>query len=174
MSLNLEEKKTVVAEVSEQITDATAAVVAEYRGLTVAQMTGLRNEARENGVYVRVIKNTLARRIVADSDFESLTPHFVGPVAFAASEDPVAVAKVLSNFAKDHEHLIIKGGVMNGAALSMEEISALAKLPSREELLATLVGTMNAPIQKFVSTLNEVPSAFVRTLGAVRDAKPAE
>lgn len=171
MSTNLEQKMAVVSEVSDSLSGAKAAILAEYRGLTVAEMTGLRGEARNAGVYMRIVKNTLARRAVAGSEFECLQDHMVGPVAFAASEDPVAVAKVLSNFAKDHDDLKIKIGAMDGALINIDEISALSKLPGREELLSRLVGTMQAPIQKFVATLNEVPSKFVRALAAVRDDK---
>jgi len=173
MSLSLEEKKAVVEQVSNALSGSQAAVVAEYRGLTVEQMTNLRRAAREAGVYLQVVKNTLVRRAVKGSDFECLDEHLKGPLALAASEDPVAVAKVLSMFAKDNELLAIKAGAMLGKPLSMDEIQALAKLPGREELLAKLVGTLQAPIAKFVQTLNEVPSAFVRTLAAVRDAKAA-
>jgi large subunit ribosomal protein L10 len=173
MSLNLEQKKAVVSEVSGAITDAQAAVLAEYRGLTVAQMTELRKQAREAGVFFRVVKNTLARRAVDGSDFACLQDELVGPLAFAASSDPVAVAKVLSQFAKDNEKLVIKSGAMGGKVISLAEVQALAKLPSREELLATLLGTMQAPVAKFVRTLNEVPTKFVRALAAVRDSKAA-
>lgn len=173
MSLNLEQKKAVVSEVSGAITDAQAAILAEYRGLTVAQMTELRKQAREAGVFFRVVKNTLARRAVDGSDFACLQDQLVGPLAFAASPDPVAVAKVLSQFAKDNDKLVIKSGAMGGKVISLAEVQALAKLPSREELLATLVGTMQAPVAKFVRTLNEVPSKFVRALAAVRDSKAA-
>jgi len=173
VSLNLEQKKAVVAEVSEALVGAGAAVVAEYRGLTVAQMTELRRKARESNVYLRVVKNTLARRAVEGSEFECLKDQLVGPLAFAASSDPVAVAKVLSNFSKANEKLILKSGAMSGKIMSLEELTALAALPGRDELLAKLLGTMQAPIQKFVQTLNEVPSKFVRTLAAVRDSKEA-
>ncbi|HEC13777.1 MAG TPA: 50S ribosomal protein L10 [Acidiferrobacteraceae bacterium] len=173
MSLTLEEKKAVVAEVSEKISGAQVAVLAEYRGLSVAQMTELRREAQKSDVYVRVVKNTLARRVVDGTDFECLTEHLVGPLAFAMSPDPVAAAKVLSGFAKDNDQLNITAGAMLGALMTVDEIKALAKLPSREELLAKLLGTMQAPIQKFVQTLNEVPSGFVRILAAVRDSKEA-
>ncbi len=174
MSLSLEQKKAVVTEVTEKLSSAQAAVLAEYRGLTVSQLTDLRTEARNAGVFARVVKNTLAKRVIKDSDFECLSEHFVGPVMLAASEDPVSVAKVLSKFAKDYEQLNITAGAMNGALLDQSEIQALAKLPSRDELLAKLLGTLQAPTQKFVQTLNEVPSSFVRALAAVRDEKPAE
>lgn len=173
MSLSLEDKKTVVEQVSGVLSDSQTAIVAEYRGLTVQKMTSLRREAREAGVFLRIVKNTLARRAVKDSDFECLDEHLVGPLALAASQDPVAAAKVLARFDKANEAFSIKIGAMSGSLLSIEDINALAKLPGREELLATLVGTMQAPITKFVRTLSEVPSKFVRTLAAVRDAKEA-
>ncbi len=171
MSLTLEEKKAVVAEVFEKISGAQAAMLAEYRGLTVEQMTRLRRKAYDQKVYLRVVKNTLARRAVEGTSFECLKDQMVGPLAFAISADPVAVAKILSEFAKDNEKLKIKAGAMGGKLISVAEIQALAKLPGREQLLAMLMGTMQAPIQKFVQTLNEVPAKFVRTLAAVRDAK---
>ena len=171
MSLNIEEKKAVVAEVAATLADAQAAMLAEYRGLTVAQMTELRRRAYASQVYLRVVKNTLARRAVAGSSFECLTDQMSGPLAFAVSKDPVAVAKVLAEFAKDNEALKIKAGAMSGKLMSVEQVQALARLPSREQLLATLVATMQAPIATFVRTLNEVPSKFVRALAAVRDAK---
>lgn len=173
MSLSLEDKKAVVEQVSDVLSDSKTAIVAEYRGLTVEKMTSLRREAREAGVYLRVVKNTLARRAVKDSDFECLDEHLVGPLALAASVDPVAAAKVLAKFDKANDAFSIKAGAMSGSLLSIEDISALAKLPGREELLATLVGTMQAPITKFVQTLSEIPSKFVRTLAAVCDAKEA-
>ena len=173
MSLNIEQKKAVVAEVSEQLQGAQAALVAEYRGLTVAQMTELRSKARKSEIYLRVVKNTLARRAVEGSQFECMKDQFTGPLAFAISKDPVAVAKVFAEFAKENDKLKIRAGAMSGKLMSVEQVQALAKLPSREQLLAILVGTMQAPIVKFVRTLNEVPSKFVRTLAAVRDAKPA-
>jgi len=173
MSLSLEDKKAVVEQVSSALSESQTAIVAEYRGLTVEKMTSLRREAREAGVFFQVVKNTLARRAVKGSDFECLDEHFVGPLALAASVDPVAAAKVLSKFEKANDAFSIKIGAMSGSLLSQDEISALAKLPGREELLATLLGTMQAPVVKFVQTLNEVPSKFVRTLAAVCDAKQA-
>lgn len=171
MSLNLEDKKALVAEVSTVLSGAKAAAVAEYRGLTVAQMTDLRARARKADVYLRVVKNTLVRRAVTGSGFEVLKDKVVGPLTFAASKDPVAVAKVLSEFAKDNEKFVIKAGAMDGKLMSQAEIQALAKLPGREQLLAMLMSAMQGPAQKFVSTLNEVPARFVRTLAALRDQK---
>jgi large subunit ribosomal protein L10 len=173
MSLNLDQKKQVVEDVSAAVGNAQAAVIAEYRGLTVEQMKVLRREAHDNNVYLRVVKNTLLRRVVKDTDFSCLDEHLIGPLAFAASEDPVAVAKVLNKYAKEYPAFEIKAGSMAGSLLSEGDIKALALLPSREELLAKLLGTMQAPIAKFVQTLNEVPSKFVRGLAAVRDQKEA-
>jgi large subunit ribosomal protein L10 len=171
MSLTLDEKKAVVAEVSGKLSGAQAAMLAEYRGLSVAQMTTLRRKAHDSQVYLRVVKNTLARRAVEGTSFECLKDQMSGPLAFAVSADPVAVAKILSEFAKDNEQLKIKAGAMSGKLMSLEQIQALAVLPGREQLLAQLLATMQAPVQKFVQTLNEVPAKFVRALAAVRDAK---
>jgi len=173
MSLNLEQKKAVIDEISAVLADAHTAILAEYRGLNVAQMTALRRSASESEVYLRVVKNTLVRRAVEGSTYECLKDHLIGPLAFAASKDPVAAAKVLSDFAKGNEKLSIKAGAMEGKLMSQAELKALANLPSRQELLATLLGTMQAPVRKFVQTLNEIPGKFVRTLAAVRDSKQA-
>ncbi len=173
MGLNLEQKKAIVAEVAEVASAAEAAILAEYRGLTVAQMSDLRRNARNAGVSVRVVKNTLARLAFEGTDFECLNEQLSGPLALAMSEDPAAAAKALHDFAKDNEALKIKAGAMGGKVLTDAEIVALAKLPTREQLLGMLAGTMQAPIQKFVQTLNEVPGSFVRALAAVRDQKEA-
>jgi len=173
MSLNLEQKQAVVAEVSKEVAGAQAIVMAENRGLPVAAMTQLRAKARASGVYFRVVKNTLVRRAVADTPFANLADKMVGPLAYGIGTDPVAVAKVLSDFAKGNDKFVIAGGAMPGQVMSAKDISALATLPSRDELLAKLLGTMQAPIAKLVRTMNEVPGKFVRTLAAVKDAKPA-
>jgi len=171
LSLNLEEKKEVVAEISERLAKAQAVVLAEYRGLPVEQITVLRSQARASGVYLRVLKNTLARRAVQGTPFEKLADQMVGPLAYGISEDPVAAAKVLHAYAKGNEKLVIKGGAMPNQVLTAKEVGSLATMPGREQLLATLLGTMQAPVAKFVQTLNEVPSKFVRALAAVRDQK---
>jgi large subunit ribosomal protein L10 len=171
LSLNLDDKKEVVAEVSARLKKAQTVVLAEYRGLAVEDITVLRSRARASGVYLRVLKNTLARRAVQGTAFEKLADHMVGPLAYAISDDPVAAARVLHAYAKGNEKLVIKGGAMPNHVMSAKDIGALATLPSREELLAKLLGTMQAPIAKFVRTLNEVPGKFVRTLAAVRDQK---
>ena len=173
MGLNLEQKQTVVAEVAKQVAGAQAIILAENRGMAVAAMTQLRARARASGVYFGVVKNTLVRRAVADTPFASLADKMVGPLAYGIGADPVAVAKVLNDFAKGNEKFVIAGGAMPGQLMSAKEISALASLPSREELIARLLGTMQAPIVKLVRTMNEVPGKFVRTLAAVRDAKAA-
>lgn len=171
MSHNLDGKKAIVAEVSSQVAKAQAIVIAEYRGLGVDQFTRLRVKARESGIYFRVIKNTFARRAVADTPFSGLAESMVGPLAYGIGSDPVATAKVLHEFAKDNDRFVIKAGAMAGVLMSDKDVAALAVLPSREELLSKLLGTMQAPIAKFVRTLNEVPSKFVRGLAAVRDKK---
>ncbi|NJD33911.1 MAG: 50S ribosomal protein L10 [Betaproteobacteria bacterium] len=171
MSLNLEEKKAVVAEVSEQVSKAQAIVLAEYCGLQVGEMTALRKKARQSGVYLRVVKNTLVRRAVDGTPFSGLSSQMVGPLVFGISTDPVAAAKVMSEFAKANEKFAIKGGAMPNHVMDAAGVKALASMPSREELLAKLLGTMQAPIAQFVRTLNEVPTKFVRGLAAVRDQK---
>jgi len=171
LSLNLEGKKEVVAEVSERLKKAQTVVLAEYRGLPVEDITVLRSQARASGVYLRVLKNTLARRAVKGTPFEKLADHMVGPLAYGISDDPVAAAKVLHAYAKGNDKLVIKGGAMANQVMSAKEVGQLASMPSRDELLAKLMGTMRAPIAKFVQTLNEVPAKLVRTLAAVRDQK---
>ena len=173
MSLNLEQKKAVVVEVSEQVSTAQAIIVAEYRGLQVGEMTALRVQARKSGVYLRVLKNTLVRRAVEGTPFSGLANEMVGPLVFGISSDPVSAAKVLSDFAKANDKFIIKAGAMPNQVMDVKGVQALASLPSREELLAKLLGTMQAPVAKFVRTLNEVPTKFVRGLAAVRDQKAA-
>jgi large subunit ribosomal protein L10 len=171
VGLNLEEKKAVVEEIAAQVALAKAIVLAEYRGLEVGNMTELRRQARRSGVYLRVLKNTLARRAVKDTPFAQLADKMVGPLVYGISSDPVATAKVMNEFAKGNDKFVIKAGAMPNAVISAKEVAALASLPSREELLAKLLATMQAPIAQFVRTLNEVPSKFVRALAAVRDAK---
>ena len=173
MSLNLEEKKAVVAEVSAQVAGAQTVVVAEYRGITVEDMTKLRAKARKEGVYLRVLKNTLVRRAIADTPFAGIADQLVGPLAYGISRDPVAAAKVMHEFAKGNEKFVVKAGAMPNFVMSAKDVGNLASMPSREELLAKLLGTMQAPIAQFVRTLNEVPTKFVRGLAAVRDKQAA-
>src|SRR5690349_14740200 len=161
----------MVSEVSAKLANAQAVIVAEYRGLDVERVTQLRSKARQSGVYLRVLKNTLARRAVQGTPFEKLSDQMVGPLIYGISEDPVAGAKVLSEFAKDNEQFVIKAGAMPNSLMSAQDIKALALLPSRDELLAKLMGTMQAPVAKLVRTMNEVPGKFVRTLAALKEQR---
>src|SRR5689334_8470955 len=161
----------MVSEVADKLKGAQVVLVAEYRGLDVERITQLRSKARQSGVYLRVLKNTLARRAVQGTPFEKLSEQMVGPLMYGISPDPVAGAKVLSEFAKENELFVIKAGAMPGSMMSPKDIKALASLPSREQLIATLLGTMQAPVAKLVRTMNEVPAKFVRTLAAYRDSK---
>ena len=171
MGLSLEQKQATVSEVSAKLGSAQAVIVAEYRGLDVARVTQLRARARKSGLYLKVLKNTLARRAVKGTPFEKLAEQMSGPLMYGIAQDPVAGAKVLSEFAKENEQFVIRGGAMPNAVMTPKEVGALAALPSRQELLAKLAGTLQAPMAKLVRTLNEVPGKFVRTLAAVRDAK---
>ena len=171
MSLNLEQKQAMVSEIAAQLAKAQAVIVAENRGLPVEVVTGLRAKARKSGLYLRVLKNTLARRAVKGTPFEKLAEQMSGPLMYGIAQDPVAGAKVLSEFAKDNELFVIKGGAMADALMSTKDVRALATMPSRDELLAKLAGTLQAPIVKLVRTMNEVPGRFVRTLAAVLAAK---
>jgi len=171
LGLSLEQKQAMVSEVAAKLQGAQSLIVAEYRGLNVERVTQLRSKARKSGVWLRVLKNTLARRAVKGTPFEKLSDLMVGPLMYGISQDPVAGAKVFSEFAKESEQFVIKAGAMPNAVMSAQDIKALAQLPSREQLIAMLLGTLQAPMTKLVRTLNEVPARFVRTLAAVRDAK---
>jgi len=173
VSLNRKEKAVVIEDVTTQVATAQSIVVAEYRGLDVASVTVLRKNARASGVYLRVLKNSLARKAIVGTSFEALSTKLVGPLIYAISTDPVAAAKVLSEFAKTNEKLAIKAGALPNSILDVDGVKALATMPSRDELLSKLLGTMQAPIAQFVRTLNEVPTKFVRGLAAVRDQKQA-
>ena len=163
MSLNIEDKKAVVAEVSAQLADAQTLVIAEYRGIEVSSMTKLRAKARENGVYLRVLKNTLVRRAVAGTQFEALADQMVGPLVYGVSVDAVAAAKVLHQFAKEDNKIVIKAGSYNGKLLNAAEVTELASIPSREELLSKLLFVMQAPV-----------SGFARALAALAEKKQSE
>ncbi|MCP1677229.1 large subunit ribosomal protein L10 [Natronocella acetinitrilica] len=174
MALSLEQKKAMAEEVNAVAKTAFAAVAAEYRGITATQMDGLRSEARKQGVYLRVVKNSIARRAVEGTDFECMTEGFAGPLLLAFSqEEPSAAARVVKDFAKQNDKLVPKLVALSGTLYPATELDRLASMPTRDEALAMLMGTMRAPIQKFVTTVNEVPSKLVRTLAAVRDAKQA-
>ncbi len=173
MSLNRQEKAVVIEEVSAEVAKAQSVIIAEYRGLDVASVTVLRKTARESGVFLRVLKNTLVRRAVAGTPFEELSAQLTGPLMYGISADPVAAAKVLAGFAKTNDKLVIKGGALPNSLLDQDGVKALATMPSRDELISKLMGTMQAPVTQFVRTLNEVPTKFARGLAAVRDQKEA-
>ncbi len=174
MSLKLEQKQTVVTEVAEVAGKALSVIGADYRGLTVADMTELRAKARDGGVYLRVVKNTLARRAFQGTDYECLNDSLVGPLALAFSmEDPGSGARLLKDFAKEHEKLEVKVIGISGQVLAANELDRLAKMPTREQALAMLMATIQAPIGKLARTLNEVPGKLVRTVEAVRQQKEA-
>lgn len=153
MGLNLDDKKAVVAEVSAEVAKAQTIVVAEYAGIEVSDLTVLRAKARDAGVYLRVLKNTLARRAVADTAFASLADQMTGPLIYSFSSDPVAAAKVLNDFAKTNDKLKLKAGSYAGKVLDKAGVQALASIPSREELLAKLLGVMKAPVSGFAVAL---------------------
>jgi len=173
--LNLEDKRAIVVSVNAAASEALSAVVADYRGLSVAEMTNLRLKARETGVYLKVVRNTLAKRAVAGTDYECLTDALVGPTVLAFSQDdPGAAARLIKDFAKDHDALEVKALAIGGVAYDAKDIDILAKLPTRDEAIAQLMSVMQAPVAKFVRTLNEVPGKFVRTMAAVKDQKQQE
>ena len=174
MALNLEGKKAVVAEVAEIASTAYSAVAAEYDGLTVSDMAVLRNAAREQNVHIRVIRNTLARRAVEGTDFACMQEGMTGPLVFGFSmEDPGAVARVMGEFSKENEKLEVKMVSLGGKLLPATDITRLAKMPTKDQAIGILMGTMKAPIEKLVRTLVAPTSKMVRTLAAVRDAKEA-
>lgn len=174
MPLRLEEKKALVSEVNAVAAQALSCVGAEYRGLTVEQLDGLRKQARASNVYVKVVKNTLARRAVEGTDFECLKPALKGPLVLAfSSEEPGAAARIFRDFAKGNEKLKVTAVAISGQLLPGSDLDRVASLPTREEALTQLAVVLNAPITKFVRTLNEPHAKMVRTFGAVRDQKQA-
>jgi large subunit ribosomal protein L10 len=174
MALSFAEKEAIVSEVAEVAASAYSAVTAEYIGLSAEEMTDLRAKARSGGVYLRVVKNTLARRAVNGTDYECLQDSLTGPLLLAFSqEDPGAAARVLKDFAKGNDKLVIKALSVSGQLLAASEIDRLASLPTKEQAISMLMSVMQAPIAKFARTLNEVPGKLVRTVAAVRDAKQA-
>ncbi|MBM7334072.1 MAG: 50S ribosomal protein L10 [Alcanivorax sp.] len=175
MPLNLEDKRAIVVSVNAAAAEALSAVVADYRGLSVSEMTALRVKARETGVYLKVVRNTLAKRAVEGTEYECLSDALVGPTILAFSQaDPGAAARLIKDFAKDHDALEVKALAVGGVAYGAKDIDVLAKLPTRDEALAQLMSVMQAPVAKFVRTLNEVPGKFVRTVAAVKDKKQQE
>lgn len=174
MALTFAQKEVIVAEVAEVAKSAYSVVGAEYRGLTVEQIAQLRVEARKAGVYVRVVKNTLARRALVGTDFECIQDGLTGPLILAFSrEDPGAAARVAEAFAKGHDKFNVRLVAVGGTLLDPSQLGDLAKMPTRDQALSQLMALMKAPVQKLAATINEVPGKLVRTLAAVRDAKEA-
>lgn len=173
--MNKEGKQQVVAEMREKLLQAKAVFLADFRGMTVGKATELRNELRKADVEYKVVKNTLLELASRDTDKAVLADHYTGPTAIAFTySDPVAAAKVLSRFAKEPQSkLALKAGVLSGKAISVADIQALAELPSREVLIAKLLGTMQAPVANFVGVLAAVPGSFVRALNAIKEQKQA-
>lgn len=172
MAIALEDKKAIVAEVNETATNALSLVIADARGVSVDGMTALRKEARENRVTVRVVRNTLAKRAFAGTEYECVSDVLVGPSLFGFSmEDPGAAARLFKDFAKTNDRFEVKALAVNGQMLGAEQLDVLAKLPTREEALAMLMSVMKAPVTKLARTMNEVPGKLVRTLAAVREQK---
>ena len=174
MALNLEQKKAVVAEMADAANKALAAVAAEYRGLTVEEMTELRAKAREGGVFLKVAKNTLVHRAIEGTEYECMQESLTGPLLFAFSmEDPGAAARLVKDYSKDHDNLIAKLVAVGGDLYDASELERLSNLPTYDQGIAILMGVMKAPIEKFVRTLAEPHTKMVRTVAAVRDSKQA-
>lgn len=174
MALRLEDKQAIVADVAKVASSALSAVVADYQGLTVEEMTILRNQARAQGVYLRVVRNTLLKRAIEGSEYECLGSVLVGPTILAFSQnDPGSAARVVKDFAKDHAKLEVKALAIGGKLLAASDIDVLAKLPTRDEAIAQLMSVIQAPVAKLARTLNEVPSKLVRVIAAVKDQKEA-
>ncbi len=174
MVLKLEDKKAIVAEVAEMATSAVSAVAADYRGLTVGQLNKLRQRGREQGVSIRVVRNTLARRALSGTEFECMTSHLSGALILAFSQKELAAAaRLFRDFAKENEKFEIKLLALAGQAYGSEHLASIASLPTKEEAIATLMGVMKQPVSKFVRTLAEPSSKFVRTLAAVAEQRQA-
>jgi len=172
VALSLEQKKAVVSEVAEIAASAHSAVAAEYRGLTVGEMTDLRAKARDGGVYLRVVKNTLAKRAVQGTEFECMQDGLSGPLLLAFSrEEPGAAARLVKDFAKEHQRLIPTLVAFGGQMLDASDLDRLAKMPTRDQAISLLMAVMKAPVEKLVRTMNEVPGKLVRTVAAIRDQK---
>lgn len=174
MPLNFEDKKAIVAEFAAHVDQSVSAVAAYNLGLSVSEMTELRSKARESGVYMKVVRNTLARRAVEGTDFACLQEVLVGPIVlFLSREEPSAAAKLVKSFAKDHKALEVRGLTLGGDLLAANELDAVASLPTKDEAIAMLMRTMQAPITQFVRTLAEPTAQLARALAAVRDQKEA-
>ncbi|MGI9227628.1 MAG: 50S ribosomal protein L10 [Gammaproteobacteria bacterium] len=175
MALRLEEKKAIVSEVAQVATDAHSAIAAEYRGLSVDELTELRSKARQQGVYLKVVKNTLAKRALEGTPYECMRDSLVGPLMLAFSqEDPGSAARLVKDFSKENDLLAVKVISIDGELLEASELARLAKLPTKEQAISMMMAVMKAPVEKFVRTLAEPHAKLVRTVAAVRDQKQAE
>lgn len=174
MALQLEEKKTIVSAVKKVATDAHSVIAAEYRGLTVSELTGLRAKAREQGVCLKVVKNTLARRALKDTPYECMCAELVGPLMLAFSqESPGAAARLIKDFTKDNDLFVVKMLSIGGELLEASELARLSSLPDRGQAISMVMAVMKAPIEKFVRTLGQPHVKLVRTIAAVNDQKRA-
>ncbi len=172
MALKRSDKEAIIADVNSQASEALSAVVADYRGLTVSEMTELRKQAREQSVYLKVVRNTLMKRAVSGTEFECLDASFVGPTLVAFSmEDPGAGARIFKEFAKDHDALEVRSLAVGGREYGPGDIDVLASLPTRDQALATLMQLLLEPVTQLVRGLNEVPTKVVRAISAVGDKK---
>ena len=171
MAKSRELKSDMLKDAKEAIKEAESIVFGEYRGLDVESMTLLRKTSRVSGVKLKIYKNTILRKALVGTKFEALKEHLQGPLVYGISTDAVAPAKLLVDFSKENDSLVVKGGGLNGAYLDIKSVKALASIPPRKELIGKLLGVANAPIQGFVRTLNEMPSRLVRVLSAIRDQK---
>jgi large subunit ribosomal protein L10 len=172
VAIGLEDKKAIVAEVNETATSALSLIIADSRGVTVDGMTALRQKARENQVTLRVVRNTLAKRALAGTEYECVNDILSGPSLFGFSmEDPGAAARIFKDFAKANKDFEVKALAVSGQMLGADQLDVLAKLPTRDQALSILMSVMKAPVTKLVQTMNEVPGKLVRTLAAVRDQK---
>ena len=172
MALSFSEKEAIVADVAEVAAGALSAVAAEYLGLSSEEMTELRAKARNGGVYLRVVKNTLAKRAFEGTDYACMNEVLTGPLVLAFSqEDPGSAARVIKDFAKEHDKLVVKALSVSGQLLAAGDIDRLANLPTKDQAISMLMSVMQAPISKLARTLNEVPGKLVRTVAAIRDAK---
>jgi len=174
VALNLTDKQAIVSEVSEVASNAISLVAADYRGLSVSKMTALRAKARSNGIYLRVVRNTLASRAVNDTIFACVQPQLIGPLLLAFSmKEPSAAARLIQDFTKENEELKVKFLSLSGKLLAASDIGKVAKLPTKDEAISTLLSVMQAPVSKLVRTMNELPTKLVRVVAAVKSSKEA-
>ncbi len=174
MAKSKEAKSLMLDDIKENLKNAESVVIAEYSGLDVLGMTSLRKKSRTLGVNLRVLKNTLVKKAINGTAFEELKGHLRGPLIYGFSSDPVASAKLFTDYSKDNEQIVVKGGALPGLLLDIDAVNSLASIPPKDQLYGKLLGTMQSPISGFVRTLNEIPSRLVRTLSAVLETKKTD